>query len=411
MNFLPQISVPPDGGKWNACLNKTLLLFPVSFLMAVAAGMFALGIIFFAKNVLGAVPATVGILSASWSVFYVCGCYLFRRLSGIVPQCRIVLASTVLLFICASAIILLESLFWSFVFSVCYGLALSLYWPVVMGWLSAGLEGKKLSRVMGWYSFSWSIGSITSPLIAGWVEDMGSSFSLYGSSIVFLAAASMVSIGISLIPDVRRKVAFSHRQAGTNSPSEKGSYLRYPAWFTAFYMYFMFGLITTVVALAAGDALDITKKTVGLIITARAITLSLSLVFMGQTSWWHFHGRQIAAGAFAGVAVALALVFARSPFLIIFVMLIFGLLVGQGYTNSMFHGVSGATDKAWRMALHEMIINGGIIIGSASGGIAYGVSGLKAAYLVCVAVGLVSLSITLIALKMMRRRELGVNAT
>jgi len=385
------------------------LLYPVVFLFAMASGISSLGLIFFAKSVLGASPGRIGFLSAIFNVFYVCGCYCFRNLSATLPPRYSIFAAIFISFFNVGMIFLLKSLFWSFVFFAFYGLASALFWPVMMGWLSAGLEGRRLGKVMGWYGFSWSLGSIISPVVAGCLEDMGKSFALRGASFAFLVAAGLVVLGIFMIPDLSLKIAAPPRQPGANPATGGGTLLRYSAWCSAFASWFMIGTITTVVALAAGADLDITKKTVGIIFLVRALTMSLVFVVMGQTSWWHFREKQIAIGALIGVVAMIFLAYTRAPVMIGFIMLIVGVIVGQSYTNSIFHGVSGAADKSWRMAIHEMVINAGVVLGSVSGGVVYGAFGITSAYLISAAIWMISFIAAGIVFTVMRRRALVQN--
>jgi predicted MFS family arabinose efflux permease len=390
-------------------IGKTALLYPVVFLVAMASGMANLGLIFFAKSVLGASPGQIGILVSIFNVFYVCGCYFFRHLSATLPPRYSIFAATFTSFFSIGMIFLLQSLFWSFVFFAFFGLAVSLFWPVMMGWLSSGLEGRRFGRVMGWFSFSWSLGSIISPVIAGCLEDMGNSFALRGGSFMFLVAAGLVVLGIFVIPELSHKTVAPPQQLEKNNHPESGTLLRYSAWFSAFASWFMIGTITTVVSLAAGSDLDITKKTVGIIFLVRSLTMSLAFVVMGQTSWWHFRGKQIAIGALIGVGASIFMAYTRSPVVIGFIMLIVGIIVGQSYTNSVFHGVSGLADKSWRMAIHEMIINAGVVFGSVSGGIVYGAFGITPAYLISAAIWMISLIAAGIVLTLMRKRVLAQN--
>lgn len=390
---------------WGPNLGKTAMLYPVVFLVAMAGGTSALGLIFFAKSVLGASPGQIGFLAAIWSTFYMCGCYSFRRLPAILPSRYSILAAAFMSFVSIGLIFLLKSLFWSFVFYACCGLSVSLFWPVVMGWLSAGLEGRRLSRVIGWFNFSWSVGAIISPVVAGWLEDMGNSFALRAGSLTYLLAAGLSFAGILLVPALSEKQVVPARKPDPNSDRQSGTFLRYPAWFSAFTSFFLVGTIVTVIPLAAGAELDISKKMVGILLLVRALTMSGALVGMGQTSWWHFRGRQMAIGALAGVFAAIILAFTRSTVTIGFMMVIVGVIIGQAYTNSVFHGISGVPDKSWRMAVHEMVINAGLILGTISGGLAYGAFGLTAAFLICVAIWMIDFGVASVLLNILRKRE------
>lgn len=345
-------------------------------------------------------------MSATWSVLYVCACYCLHHLPATLPPRYSILAASFLSFFSIGMIFLLKSLLWSFVFYAIFGLALSLFWPVVMGWISSGLEGRQLSRVLGWFNFSWSMGAILSPVAAGWLEDMGNSFALRGGSLMFLAAMCLIAAGIFLMPELSRKTFIPPRQFAFGKKNENGTFLRYPAWFSVFASFFLVGTIVTVVSLAAGDELDITKKTVGILFMVRALTMSLILVVMGQTSWWHFRGNQMAVGALVGVFAAVSLAFTRSTVMMGLIMLVVGVVISQSYTNSIFHGVSGVTDKTWRMAIHEMTINAGLILGSVSGGLVYGAFGITTAYLISAAVMLISFFTVGVILILIRRKNL-----
>ena len=41
------------------------------------------------------------------------------------------------------------------------------------------------------------------------------------------------------------------------------------------------------------------------------------------------------------------------------------------YTSSLFHGISGSTNRAGRIAVHEVLLNSGLIFGSVMGGLVY----------------------------------------
>ena len=362
-------------------LDKVACLFPVTFLFAIAGGITSLGMIFFAKNVLGATPGRVGVLCSSWSVFYVLGCFFSRRWAPSLPPRFSIVAASFTAFFSVGMIFMLKSLAWAFFFYALYGLALAMFWPVVMGWISAGLEDRQLSRVMGWFNFSWSMGSIVSPVVAGWLEDHGDAFAVRAGSAIFLATALFMTAAILLVPALAGGAAAA-RAAGQPAArgASRGTPLRYPAWMGIFGAFFLLGVITTVMSLAAGEDLAVSKKTVGIFLFARSLVMTLGLVAMGQTSWWHFRGGQIAAGIPVGILAAVLLVFARAPAMIFFIMLVVGVYAAHGYTNSLFHGVSGVADKTWRMAVHEMVLNAGAICGSAAGGFAYGAGGIVFAY-------------------------------
>lgn len=382
------------------------MLYAVAFLVALAGGTSSLGVIFFAKSVLSASPGQIGFLMAVWSVFYVCGCLSYRSFAAKLPPHYSILIATFVSCLCIGMIFRLQSLFWAFVLYAFAGFAISLFWPVVMGWLSAGLEGKQLNRMLGWFNLSWSSGSIMGPIVAGWLEDMGNSFALRGASLTYFLAASSCLLGILWLPGFRAKIIVPTQAPDSNCAGYDGTFLRYPAWISAFVSFFAIGTITAVIPLAAGADLNISKKTVGLLLLLRLLMMSCTLFGMGQMTRWHFRGKQIIVGALVGGFTAVFLAFTRSTGLIGLILAIVGVIVGHAYANSLFHGISGAADKSWRSAINEIIVNAGLIMGSISGGLAYGAFGITAAYSICAAIWVLDIIVTGMLLNLMRKRDL-----
>jgi predicted MFS family arabinose efflux permease len=62
-----------------------------------------------------------------------------------------------------------------------------------------------------------------------------------------------------------------------------------------------------------------------------------------------------------------------------------GFFMAVSYFNSMFHGVSGSSNRSGRMAIHESLISSGLILGSVIGGFIYQRFSMTYVYLFCAA--------------------------
>jgi predicted MFS family arabinose efflux permease len=62
-----------------------------------------------------------------------------------------------------------------------------------------------------------------------------------------------------------------------------------------------------------------------------------------------------------------------------------GPLISLGFSGSFFHGASGSNRRAARMALHEALLAGGLIVGSAAGAQVYERFSMSALSLCCAA--------------------------
>ena len=78
--------------------------------------------------------------------------------------------------------------------------------------------------------------------------------------------------------------------------------------------------------------------------------------------------------------------FTRSPLVLAMLISLVGSFRSLSYSNSLFHGVSGSVNRTGRMAIHEALLAGGLIFGSAFGGELYQRYTMTAVYGFCAAV-------------------------
>jgi DHA1 family multidrug resistance protein-like MFS transporter/DHA1 family quinolone resistance protein-like MFS transporter len=80
--------------------------------------------------------------------------------------------------------------------------------------------------------------------------------------------------------------------------------------------------------------------------------------------------------------------------------MLLGLLVSLIYNNSVFHGLSGSSQRAHRMAVHEALLAGGAVTGSMAGGLIFQNSGFAAVLYVCLAAAVIAvLPVTVLLLR------------
>ncbi|MBT3380955.1 MAG: MFS transporter, partial [Lentisphaerae bacterium] len=273
--------------------GKTAVIYPAALLVAMGMGCNMLGLVFYARERYGASPSQIGYLAGCWSISYMVGCLLLRPLSRrLLPRFSI-LGATALMAVAAWCMLITRSLAWLFVLQCCLGLIVSFFWPPLMGWLSANVEGTKLNRSMGWFNISWSTGSIISPLLAGSLSEMAVDLPLRAAGTCFLAAALLILGAVltlsSLADDDHAHTAEQSATGGEDS----GTSLRFPAWMGIFTSYLVLSVMLNVFPLVARLELGLSKTLIGLLLFLRALVGTASLGILGKTSWWHFKGRPI----------------------------------------------------------------------------------------------------------------------
>ena len=180
------------------------LLIPTAFVGCLAMGIINLAMLFIVKERFHAGPQAVGIFTALSSVAYFLGCIVLKRFSdriGPRTAMSIMTLGTAGLF---SLFLVVPSMALAFAVYFLYGLLTALFWPPMMTWLSAGLEGQALSKATNTFSLSWSSGGAIAPYVAGLLCELGLDIPIYvGIAIFALAGLVMASSG-RLVPSPAR---------------------------------------------------------------------------------------------------------------------------------------------------------------------------------------------------------------
>ena len=364
-------------------IGKTAVVYPAVFLSATAGSTVILGMVFFANDVLRASPAQIGMLAGTWSLSYVVGCLFLRPLAARLLPRHSMLLATVLLSLFTAAILLTQSIIGAFVFYSLFGLSLTFFWPPIMGWLSADVEGLELSRAMGWFNLSWSGGALLGPALAGWLSEIDPCLCLRFGALLYLLTSFLILGAILVLSSLGQDDGAHLEQRERRPGTGRGTFLRIPGWIGVFAVFTLAGVLVSMFPLSAERDLHATKGTVGLIFLARALFLSLALGTMGRTKWWHFQGNQMPTGVLACTALVLALASSSNILVVGALVALTGGLQAHAYTTALFHGVSGVRHRSARTALHESLVCGGVIFGSAAGGLIYGAFDMAAVYLCC----------------------------
>jgi len=387
-------------------INNTFVIFPGAFLTALGEGMINLGLVFFLRERYGASPSLIGWFVGFSVLVYILGCLGLRPfLDRLRPQ---ILLPSALAGIILSLILLylLPILPLSFLFSALYRLALALFWPPVMGWLSRGVEGDQLSRRQGRFNLSWSLGLVASYSLSGLASERAVALPILLTAGIFGVYLAFLLACLAAFPLLRR-LDPGNSSATTSTPpggTPEGTPLRYPAWVGMFAAYVVSGMIAAVFPLFASDALQISKTAVGTLISARTLTQSLGFLLLGVVGFWQFRRRYIVLGQLYLAMLLVLMTQARTVgfFAVLFPLL--GLAMALSYSSGLFYGIAGSRHRAGRMAIHESLLSGGYITGATVGGYLYQHFSMTAVVLFCLACSLTAVLAQTTFLSILRRR-------
>jgi len=352
-------------------LGTTGVTMLAPFLMVLGEAQLKLGLIFFMREVFDSSQSVVGWLAATAALSYILGCFLVRRwLTGMAPR-RLMIAAAFANCLVALAMRAAPAEGWVFVCSAGRGLAMSLFWPPLMGWLSSGREGKDLNRALARFNLSWSAGAIVGPFVAGWLTQVAVGLPLLAAAGLFLANTALI-VGASA---GRAASASGHGREDAGgaaiSPQDQSTALRYPAWLGLYATFFGIAVVMAMFPMAAKDELGMHEGIIGSILLVRSFANTAAFIFMGRTVFWHSRSMLMPVMLALSACAFLVMPHLQSAVAIGAVLVVLGFCGAFCYTCSMFHGVSGSTGRARRMAFHEATLAAGIVTGSAVGGMVY----------------------------------------
>lgn len=361
-------------------IGKTAMVLPASFLVAVGLGMTSLGMVFYLRDSFHTSAAVIGSLYATWNICYFSGCIFLRPLSRLLlPRYSMLLAATVM-GISMFLLVRIGTLASTFAFYGIYGLATAFFFPPLMSWLSAGIEGKELNQVMGRFNFSWSAGGIISPYIAGFLVHKNPAYPVYGSMALLLSASVIVLTASLFILKIKNDVHLEKNVIVAGGEIKKGTILRFPSWGGLIFCYLAMGMLTSIFPLHARENLNISAITVGLLFTVRASAMAGGFLLMSRTEKWHFSKPFILLSQAMVLIFLVAMMFASRVSLLFGLMVLCGVITAANYSIGLFHGLAGTTERLKRTALHEAILTSGSMAGSMAGGALFQRFSMQAAF-------------------------------
>lgn len=384
-------------GRLRGGLNRFAVIYPATALSDTAYPMATLGMVFFLRDYFEATPAEVGILSALPWISYIVGCYAFRPISHRVLPRRLLLFAEIMNALCVVAILQATTLLSVGIFSALYGVAMSLFWPPLMGWLSAGIEGPRLSKAIGTFSFCWSAGNILGPFLAGALAVSDSRLALRVVVSLHLLVAAVILSGSVFIARVR---ADRHREPrGETSPRvrDDGSPLRFASRIGVAASYLLIGAFLVVFPIYARSHLGLSELTIGSVLLIRAAMTTVAFVLIGRLSFWHHRPGPIVINLSLLALMSFGIALSGGIEVFVWLSAPIGVLIALAYYQSAFHGVSGSKRRAQRMSTHEVVLTSGKASGAIGGAFAFQVTSLQSTFLI-IGVALVAATLVQIVL-------------
>jgi MFS family permease len=246
------------------------------------------------------------------------------------------------------------------------GAAMSLFWPFLMAWVSADYEGAILNRRLGTYNGMWSAAAILGPSVSGVLVDINTLNPIAAG----IAGLAICFVLLCLAHDKSAGVAASAKPLDAPEISIDETVLlrfKWMARIALFCSWACLGVSRSQFALLF-TGLGFSETQFGIIVTVFGICNFLVLTGAGRFGFWHFKLVYL-LGAQMILAVPLFLmIFGRTLWVFVPAFMVMGSGFGFAYSSHLYYGACGSRKRSARMAIHEVTLSLGVIVGSGAGG-------------------------------------------
>ena len=353
----------------HASRNRVIALNLISFLGQGSLYMMNLAFVYYIRYSIGASAFAVGAAGAVYNLTYLLGClFLIPSLSRF-RKSRLIITAYIGMGLSIAMLMMTKSLALIYLCLALYGAFMSLVWPSVEGWLTEGLEGKLLNKVLSYFSFSWSFGVAVSPIFATMFSASDPRFALVIGEVLF-ALIIVIVIGISYrygeLPYVERGSSAAEENTVAANNAE-----RVMGWIGATSVYFVLFLTLNIFPMHALEGLGMSEEESGLFLSLRGVISCVFFVVLSRITWWQKSRKRILLSQSMLLAIIILMAFSSSVFSLAVAFAAFAIAFPILYSISAYFSASGSPDKVRTMRIHEVMLNLGSVLGCLFGGAIY----------------------------------------
>ena len=339
-------------------------------------------------------PVQLGLVGTLASMVHMSMAHLMGRLSDRLGRRCLIIAAPVIFSATCLLMTQVREVWIILALSVVNGLCLSIYWPSLQAWIADRQSGSGLARDIGDFNLSWTAATLAGPILSG------SLYSLY-AGLPFLVAAGIAFMLFLLVLTTVREREPSSAEKVERQDREASRWHRiflFAVWVANFVSWFMLGNARYQFPKLARD-LGIQPPIIGLLVGFLGFSLFSGFFLLRRTDRWHFKKAFLFGAQILGLAGMALIVVSNQPALFASAFAMIGLCCSSTYYSSLYYSVHLLKKKGKGSGLHESILGGGAVLGPVLGGVAAQYAGLRAPYVLCIAVLVAALGVEVALLK------------
>lgn len=337
-------------------------------------------------------PDLIGLIGAAGTATYALACWLLRPVLNRANPRVTTVASTLTQAVLVAAMSQADSLYTLMALAGATGLAMSFFWPPLMGWLSADVEGRALNRRLGRFNLMWSTGLLLGPFPSGTLFEQAD-WLPFAVATGVLILVTLLLLTLAPAPVARVGSAKTEHVTDVAPTDARLIGFRYASWIGIFFGYAITGMFRFQLPVLFRH-LEIRDALFGAVMTVLTGAMAVGFALLGRTEVWHYRRGLHSAVQLVLAGVVLSLVWAWQVPQIGLIVGAAGLCLGLVYSCSIFYSATGSLGRTSSlMAVHEATLSTGVVFGCVIGGYTTWHVSIRATYPICAALLLVGVVI------------------
>jgi MFS family permease len=333
---------------------------------------------------LGAGSLALGLLPAAYSLPYAGTAALAGRLTEGADRLRVARRLLPVTALAMLALTRAEHLAWVYVAPAVAGVTLAFYWPSLMGTLADLSEPRRLTRHLGWFNISWSLGKSFGFLVGGALLAAAGFASLFGA-----AAGAVVGVFVLLLGLPRGTRSAPERGAPAETvalPPNQGALLG-SAWIANFATFGATAALNFHYP-AWLERHGLPETVFGAFLGVVFLSTTAAFLFLERRPGWRDRAAPLLLAPVPSVAALLLLPHLLTPWAILAAAPWIGFGLGQAYFASLYYSVRDPVRRGRNAGIHEACLHLGAVALPLLGGIVGAATGrLEAPFWVAAAAG------------------------
>ncbi len=364
-------------------INEKMMITVVPFWMDLSASIFYLAAPLLVID-LGGNPIELGLIGTITASVHMLLANLAGRLSDRFGRRVLIIAGPLIFGISCMLTTQIGSVKGVLGLAALNGLGMAIFWPAFQAWIAESQRGAALARNIGTFNMSWTASHLIGPTSAGLLFGLYSRLPFWVAAILcFLLFAVMRASTAERVTQPSESDGIQSSPPGSEESNHGRTFL-YAIWIGNFASFFILGNARYQFPKLARE-MTMSPYVIGLLMSCIGLAQFLGFFLLRGSERWHFNkfyllGAQLLAAAGLGLiySVDRQWIFAGA-----FIML--GLCASLTYYSSLYYAVRLMKRKGKGTGLHESILGSGVVLGPLLGGVAAYAAGLRAPYILCLA--------------------------